>query len=306
MIRSTPKYSDTSIRVLQTLKILVEKDSSIQDIINYFEVMDSHNKTYTNEAILKYINTLKVFGFKFVKNKDKYVLLNVPNQIDFDENELRIIKLIEDYSKVLPEKRVSDEINQFLQTLEKRFSKETIKLANRMTLPNSVLGISYEKYEKKVREYEKYCADRLKLKIIYWHTQDAKASVVVEPKSIEYKENTVYLRAYNPISAQIQDFNINEIIRIEQLPVKATPSNILSSVTFRLSGRLANGYKLHDDERLVNIESDGKILIMNQTEDKTLLLRRLMRYGTYCEVVSPKKFREDMGDLIKKTLGKYK
>src|SRR5574344_1279590 len=98
MIKSTPKFSDTSIRVLQTLKLLVKNDSSIQDIINYFEVIDSHNKTYTNEAILKYIKTLKVCGFKFVKNKEKYVLQNVPNQIDFDERELNVIKLIEDFS----------------------------------------------------------------------------------------------------------------------------------------------------------------------------------------------------------------
>ena len=119
-MKTSKKTSDTSVRVLETLKILSKDSASIQDIINYFEKFDPNNRVYTNEVILKYINTLKVFGFRFVKKKDKYILLNTPHQFDFNEDNLKAISLIEKFSEFLPEENIKKEIDEFLQELEKR------------------------------------------------------------------------------------------------------------------------------------------------------------------------------------------
>ncbi len=94
-MKTAKKTGDASVRVLDTLKFLSKNSASIQDIIKYFEKIDQNNRTYTNEVILKYINTLKVFGFRFAKEKDKYVLLNTPEQFEFNEKDLNSIYLIE-------------------------------------------------------------------------------------------------------------------------------------------------------------------------------------------------------------------
>lgn len=301
------KTGDTSVRVLETLKLLHKGSSSIQDIINYFEKIDPNNRVYTNEAILKYINTIKVFGLRFVKDKDKYVLLNTPSQFDFSENDLKAIYLIEKFSELIPEENVKSEIHAFLQELEKRFSDNTRLIAHSMTKPDfSKLEFNYSKYRNQVKEYEKYCSDKQRLKVVYKDLYNNSVSVMVEPNEINYHGNEVYLNVYNPISAQIQEINFDSIISIDQLPLKSNATTMPSSVTFKLKDRLAKNYKLHENEELINIEDNGDITIINRKEDRHLLLKRLMKYCENCEILSPKNLREEMKEMIRTTLLNYK
>lgn len=300
------KTCDTSIRVLETLKILLKNRASIQDVLYYFEKIDPNNKLYTNEVILKYINTLKVFGFRFVKEKDKYVLMNTPVQFDFNVNDLSIICLIEKFSELLPEEKIKTEITKFLHELEKRFSDNTKILSHNIKKPDIInLNLDYQRYTKQIKEYERYCQDKQKLKLTYINKNKTETSIMVEPEEIKYFNNEVYLSVYNPLSAQIQDINFNSILKIEQLPLKSNPQNILSSVTFKLKDRLSKNYRLHENEEIIKIESDGSIIILNRKEDTHLLLKRLMKYGENCEVLSPKNLREEMREIIKATLGNY-
>lgn len=305
-MKTIQKISDTSVRVLETLKILFNNSASIQDIIHYFEKFDQNNRIYTNEAVLKYINTFKVFGFKFVKNKDKYVILNSFNQFNFDESDLKSIYLIEKFNEAFPEEKIKSEINKFLQDLEKHFSNNSKILAHNLTKPDFVnFSYNYSKYSELIREYENYCSDRQKLKITYRNQNKNEVSIMVEPNEIKYIRNEIYLSVYNPVSAQIQDINFNSIIKIDQLPLKSNPVGMFSSVTFCIKDRLAKSYKLHESEKLLQVNPDGSSIILNQKEDRILLLKRLMRYGEYCEIISPKDFREEMKQTIRKTLQNY-
>lgn len=300
------KISDTSIRVLETLKFLYEKSASIQDIIRHFEKIDSKNRIYTNEVILKYINTLKVFGFRFAKEKDKYVLLNSPNQMSFDDKDLRAIYLVGKFSEILPEDRIKENINKFLQDIEKRFSENTKTLAGSLKRPDlTSFPFDYSKYTDCIKIYEKYCIDGQRLKLKYKNINGIKMTIMVEPIDIKYLEQKVYFSVYNPVSAQVQDIEINSIISTEQLPIKMNSTTICSSVTFRLKDRLAKAYKLHEGEELFRLEQNGDIIILNKREDRALLLRRLMRYGENCELISPNNLKESMKQLIKNTLSFY-
>ena len=58
-------------------------------------------------------------------------------------------------------------------------------------------------------------------------------------------------------------------------------------------------------EHLDKIESDGNKIIINKNEDFNILLKRLMKYGTECELISPRFLREEMINLINKTLSNY-
>ena len=78
-----------------------------------------------------------------------------------------------------------------------------------------------------------------------------------------------------------------------------------TTIVFRIKNRLARNYKLRDWERLDKIEGDGSHVIVNKNEDLNNLLKRIMRYGTECEIISPKFMREDMIELINRTLAKY-
>lgn len=305
-MKTSKKTGDACIRVLETLKFLHKNNASVQDIINLFEKIDPNNRIYTNEVILKYINTLKVFGFRFIKQKDKYVLLNSPNQLEFKKDDLKALYLLENSANQLPEERLKEEINNFLQELEKRFNDNTRLLFHSATKPDFVnFKFDYGKYMMQIKEYEKYCADGQKIKVIYKDKTETQTSTMVEPNEIKYIENEVFLSVYNPISAQIQDINFNSIIKVEQLPLKSNPKNMLASVTFKLKDNLAKVYKLREGEKLLEINPDSSVVILNQQEDQNLLLKRLMRYGENCEVISPKSLRAEIQQLIKATLKNY-
>lgn len=300
------KTGDACIRVLETLKFLYKNNASIQDIINHFEKIDPNNRSYTNEVIGKYINTLRVFGFRFVKEKDKYVLLNSPNRFDFSREDLKALYLLESSADKMPEEKLKEEINAFLQDLEKNFSDNTRFLAHSVTKPDFInFKFDYSKYSNQIHEYEKYFLDGHRIKVVYKNKYGAETSAMFEPKEIKYIENDVFLSVYNPVSAQIQDINFNSIIKIEQLPLKSNPKNMFSSVTFMLKDNLAKVYKLRDSEKLLQLNPDGTVVILNQQEDQNLLLKRLMRYGENCEVLSPKTLREEMKQLVKATLKNY-
>src|SRR5574344_159781 len=295
------KSCEASVRVLETLKLFMTKNLSIQDIINYFEVNEHHCKAYTSEAILKYLNTMKIFGLNFIKPKDKYILMNSPVTLDFTEQELSAIKIFESYAKSLPEKKLKNDISIFLQNLEKFFSQKTLAIANKSSFMDFYFDEKFKKHEKEIVQYEQNCADKLKLKIEYRLYNKTLTSILAEPKEISYKGTKVYLRIYNPISAKIQDLNFNNIIKVEQLPLKSNLTNIIMSVTYRLYGRLAKGYRLHDGERITNTDGEN-LTVINQVEDEEHLLRRLMRYGSLCEVISPKSVREEMRKLIEMSI----
>ena len=300
------KIGDASIRVLETLKLLYNSSASIQDIIRHFEKIDAGNKVYTNEVILKYINTLKVFGFKILKQKDKYVLLNVLDGFHFNEKDLKTVYLLGKYANLFPEESVKLEMNNFLRDLERRFDDNTKKLSQRIvSVSPKVFKLNYGEYEKQIKEYEKYCLDKQRLKIIYKNSKNAQVSIMIEPVEIKYFENEIYLSVYNQLSAQIQDININSIIRVEQLPLKSNPVSMYSSVMFALTGALAKNYRLRADEKLAQVRIDGSVVIQNQKEDQGLLSRRLLRYGELCEVISPKSFRDEIKQLVQATFNQY-
>lgn len=301
------KNSDTSIRVLETLKFLATNEASVQDIINHFEKIDPNNRTYTSEVILKYINTLKVFGYKFIKAKDKYVLLNFPDKIDLNKENLETIYAMEQLVDVFHEEKIKKDVNIFFQNLERRFSDKTRLLASTLDKRTRInMNLNYEKYAEKIKSYEQYCMEGQKLKITYKLLCEDEFSIVAEPKEIKYKNDEVYLCVYNALTAQIQDLNANNIIEIKQLPIRSNETNILSTTTFKLKNTLAGSYKLHEGEKLLNMESDGSKIILNTLEDKRFLLKRLMRYGPNCEVTSPRSLRQEMATLIKNTIQNYK
>lgn len=305
-MKTTPKTSDASVRVLETLKLLFKANVSIQDIVNHFEKTDPNNRIYTNEVILKYINTFKVFGFRFIKEKDKYLLLNTFNHFDFNEKELKLIYLIEKFSELIPEEKIKIEIHNFLTELEKQFSNNTRILAHNITKPPHInFQYDYNKHSERIKEYEKYCLDKQKIKITYLNRNKNTISAMVEPNEIKYQGKDVYLSVYNPVSALIQDINFNSITKVEQLPLMSNPTNIYSSVTFELKDRLAKAYKLHESERVIQTKTNGNIVVLNNKEDRELLIKRLLRYGEYCEVLSPKDTREEMHKTIKEILNNY-
>ena len=94
-------------------------------------------------------------------------------------------------------------------------------------------------------------------------------------------------------------FLTDDIEMIEVLPLKVNNITITNSVVFEVYGGLVGNYRLRDCEKVQSF-SDSVKVIVNSGEDKDLLLKRLMKYGENCKIISPKSFQMEFKQKIHK------
>ncbi|MGD9580485.1 MAG: WYL domain-containing protein, partial [Vampirovibrionia bacterium] len=95
---------------------------------------------------------------------------------------------------------------------------------------------------------------------------------------------------------------------IIQLPYKSQyqPNNDSINVVFKLTGKLARIYKLYENEVIVEKKnSPYHIIISSNVEDDELLISRLLKYGEFCEILSPFNSRRKIINIINELIKRY-
>lgn len=304
-MRIKTKKNDTSLRVLEILKMLIAEPVSGEDLIRKIGSQQNIENIYTVETLLKYFNTLEFVGLKVEKRRKdkKYCLANFPVEINLDEKELKVLCLLEGYVKNLYQKRIENVFYDFLKNVERGFSKETLALYKSVK-SNSVMktDIDFLCSSSIIRKLEKYCIDSQKLKIGYLSKSNKCTEIfVVEPKSLLYELDKVYLLAYNPKLAQNQKLLLENIIHVVQLPQKVSANVSPNTVVFELRGRLAKSYKLKEGEKIINFSSNN-IVVSNVKEDKMTLFKRFLKYGENCKILQPLSMQKEFINFVDKVL----
>ena len=90
-MKSYDKNNDTGLRILEILKILIQSDVTKHDLIDKLCQNSKIENVHTQEAFIKYFNTLEASGFKINKENKIYKL----------ENSFVTLALIVNFSVVL-------------------------------------------------------------------------------------------------------------------------------------------------------------------------------------------------------------
>jgi predicted DNA-binding transcriptional regulator YafY len=278
---STPKHHDSCVRVLEFLKLLILNDIDLKDIFNFDNKL--FQDIFAQETFLKYISTLEISGFGISKIGKKYSLNNSINRLDLDKSELQaLIKIYESFDFSCIENQ-REYINSFFakikkllpEEIKKEFENNINQFKNR---ENSIASRS--------NYYQKYVDLEQKIKITY-----NGETITVDPKKVEINDNTIYLIVYNPKTAEIIKLLTDKISSIETLPLKSSSYNMTSSVVFEVYEGLIDNYRLRECEYLQSFDKTKKVIV-NKGEDRIQLLKRLMKYGENCKIISPKSFKE--------------
>lgn len=304
-MRIRAKKNDTSLRVLEILKMLIAEPVSGEDLIRKIGSQQNIENIYTVETLLKYFNTLELVGLKVEKRRKdkKYCLSNFPVEINLDEKELKVLCLLEGYVKNLYQKRIENIFYDFLRNVERGFSKETMALYKSIKSNTAMkTDIDFLCSSSLIRKLERYCIDSQKLKIGYLSKSNKCTEIfVAEPKSIQYEVDKVYLLVYNPKLAQNQKLLLENIIHIVQLPQKVSTNVSPNTVVFELSGRLAKSYKLKEGEKIINFSSNN-IVVSNVKEDKMILFKRFLKYGENCKILKPVAMQKEFMSFVDRVL----
>uniref|UniRef100_UPI00402949FB hypothetical protein n=1 Tax=Candidatus Scatousia sp. TaxID=3085663 RepID=UPI00402949FB len=253
----------------------------------------------------KYLNTLKIFGIKVKKVKNKYYLLNMPFNIDFTANDVKAVQLLKSACEMIPNAKSKEILLTFIKAVEMRYNETAKSVVTSFNIDmHPDLTFYFSKFHDQILECEKLCSEKKKLEILYL-TEDKESTIICSPKEVKYQNRKVCFSVFNQLSRQVFDIPIDNIKSIKQLPTLSSTQNVSMSVVYKLKGRLAEAYKLKEWEYSNGYDSNGNLIVVNSNEDPDVLLSRLMKYGENCILVTPKFMKDRMRELIDKVLDNY-
>lgn len=305
-MKKSKKLNGGCLKIFQLLKLLYDNKAEYNDVIEIF-LDESYDQTPNNLQvnINKYINTLKIFGIKVKKERNKYKLLSGLYSMSFSLEDLKSISLIMSYMKNFPDSDMTQNIEEFLQAIEIRMNNEDKKTLSSMNKnPNYDFSFYYSDIREQIAKCEQICKENFFI-VVYYIKNGKEHQCKCTAKEVLYNSKTAYLKVYDGIVRQNLEIPIGSILSITSLPQKSTSVEMSTTVVYKVKNRLAKTYKLKEGERSDGFDESGNQIIINKNEDFDHLISRLMRYAGNCEIVSPKPLREKMQAVINKTLANY-
>ena len=293
---NSEKNHETGLRILEILKILLEEDASKQNIMDKLKVNDV-SSVYTNEAYLKYFNTLEALGLNIEKNYNCFCLKNALFYVDLTPSEEKIlIKLIQSISK-LNNKNIEETAENLILKIDKYVKldlrKELKFLQNKIYDNSSEIII--------LNTLKQIMEDGSKVGITYKKCNKELTIDVIIKKIIEEKGH-YYVICYNSGMLRSRRININSIISLKRSPKQAAKFEQDSTVIYEVYGRLAKSYKLKLWESIEAYE-EGYTRVINKKEDLDTLMHRLLKYGENCKIIKPanivQEFKSLTDDILK-------
>ena len=299
-MKNSLKRNDTDLRVLEILKALISSSLSSNQLLKIIESNDCVENIYAKETLLKYFNTLELWGIKVAKEKKtgNYYLAKLPVEVNLTEKEVRTLCYVEYFVSRLGQNSFEERYNKICSEIQRCFSRESIELYKKIKQENLTIDVDNFYNRELLADCEKYCIEGQKLKIAYMSRTRRETEIFyAEPKEVIYQDNTVYFMVYNPKTLQNQKLIIDNILRIEQLPQKAINFSLLNNIVFELKAPLSKSYRIKSGEKIINY-GENSITVVNTSEDKDILLNRLLRYGQNCKIVQPQSFKNEFCRLL--------
>ena len=285
MIKESLKKNLSSTQVLKTLKLLMNNDYSMVDLIDKMNE-NEEEPIFNNSVLSKYINTCRQCGIDIPKINNKYFLTKLPFGLDFTDEESELLENLK--NKITEEMSINSQKNfqVFIDKLNRFANKKITRVENR----NYVL--SFEIFEKALN-------NRRKVILIFKNRYE----LVGIPITISKEKGKVFFHVFCKNKIRMIDAGRLSGIQIsnENFIGYMTEQNVI----YTLKGKLAKRYELRPEEQLLRTSDDGSITISNKCYNTEMLISRLLRYDDLCEVVAPDSVKEQMKTAIDDTLKNY-
>ena len=279
------KMNIASLQVMKTLLALLENNFSMQELIVYLNKKEKE-AVFNNNVLSKYINTCRACGVEIPKIQNKYIIAKMPFGLNLSVDDVDLLIQMQKICRESFSRKINNGFNAFIKNINKYSNKTILKVQK------ETINISYEAFEKAIIEERKI---RLTFK--------NKSSIDCIPLSITTHQKRTYFRIKeNNIEKSIA---VDKIIGIEILnEMFKTPDYEHNQAIFEVRGALAHRYNLRENEVLLR-QDNNAITIENTGEDMNLLLSRLLRYDSLCEVKAPATYRTEIIKIINDTLANY-
>lgn len=280
------KRNISGMRVIKTLQLLLENNYTMGELIENLNKKEKE-PIFNNSVVSKYINTCRYCGIEIPKIHNRYFVANLPFGLDLSFKDIDLLNRLEMVAEQKLANKSKQVFNSFLTRLNK-FSNKSITRVEEGTMQEA-----FDTFEKAINE-KRYI--RLMFR--------AKAVMDCIPLDIIEYRGKRGLKVFH--ENKEKKVSINRISGMEVLgKISPVEESNGQKVLFKLTGGLAIRYNLRDHEEIVMQKLPEYITVSNVGENKKELLSRLLRYGEYCEIMSPKSYREEMKQILKSMLENY-
>lgn len=307
MAKKTPeKCNESCIKMFKFIDKLYEDEADFKWVIDLFSDGHYDGTSNTHVTLNKYLNTLRVFGIKVKKINGKYHMFSPLYKIKLSLNDIKSISSLKKACEALPDGKNKTNCSEFIRELEVRFD-ETAQTFMQVNDNTKSLNLAFYHSEmiEQVKLCEQYCQDKQKLELVYTDDKSNEINLLCSPLEIIYQKRKICLKVMGNNGSRVYEIPVENIISLKQLPSASSTNSMPTTICYKIKNRLAKNYNIRDWEKVQDVLPDGSKIIVNKNEDFDVLLSRLMRYGTECEIISPKYIKDEMIDLINKTLSNY-
>lgn len=303
----TEKYNDACIKIFEFLKMLHSEDAEFKKVIELFSAGEYDGSSNTHVTLNKYLNALKIFGIKVKKINNEYKMLNSIQQLDFDKEDIKSLEIIKNAGNMILTGKNKKYFDKFINMIEMRVDSSLNTLDKNLKQSSNTQNRQpfYTDLAKQIQQYEQYCQECRKLEITYINNKNEHINLICSPVEIIYLKRNICFKVLGNNGNRVYEIPIDSIMNIKQLPALASSPSIPVTIVYKIKNRLALNYEIRAWERVETILNDGSKIIINKDEDLDLLIKRLMRYGKDCEIISPKFFKEELLKEINNTLSNY-
>lgn len=305
------KFISTAYRVLIILVLLNQGKSSIEDLIRKLSTYETVARFLSRDAITKYINTLKFCNYSVLKttknNKTYFYLEKSPFNINISRSELEALALMDSYINSLHQPYLIACFNSTITKIQRYLTDKDLKEFNKIKARYKDKQITtFKKLAPQIAAIEKYCLENQTVFLSYSPYEGLVQQDIIMPEIIDYKEDKAYFCGYDPKYKDKKRYQIDKIIEIKPLPHKSYQINYEYTVHFKLTGKLAQIYRLYEGEEIIERKSNPpELIICSQVDDIEMLIGRILRYSHYCEILSPTGIREKVRTTIKDMINYY-
>ena len=285
----------TVLRILEVLKILLEKDVSRQELLENLKKKAGYEEVYSNEVILKYFNTFELLGLKLRRDKNLNGLENALLQIELSKSEYKMLHKLISSVKKLNNKSEEEIISSLIYKIDKYIPENIIAVLNNSMEKERFIHNTNVK-ENVIHTLKDMIYDNQNVNITYINKSGEEETSIFEIKEIIEQKKDIVIVCYDSKMGRNRKISINAIKEMKQSPKKASGVSMLNSVVFEVYGRLASLYKLKPSEKVINF-SNNHITISNTEEDKDVLIHRLIKYGENCRIIRPQSVQNEFLEL---------
>ena len=294
------KIHISAYRLLTILKLFSEQYRwSLSDLNAALEKNPTIRRGYAAETLLKHLHTLEHAGFEFkrewLQGQWVYAMITHPMKMTFSQATLNVILKLNTHLKYKPFLNEHRQFVAFICTLsnmpltmqQQLMSGKLSEFSAPTDTDNGASpSLSTSTLMNKLPIFERYINDHQVLEIGYKPPDSDSVQICrIEPQALDMHKTHLCLIGQNPSTHQKVRYPLQYIVTHRQLPTQICWQQTFTSVTFKLTGRLAQNYRQYPNERLQ--AKDDVLMVRHTTDDLESLYNRLLKYGTDCQIISP-------------------